>query len=75
MRVYTGCPENDSGNQHHFIEHVETNKKVHWHISMLLTIKNCINNPIRCSRRGDENRRYREDGEARAAFNILIVKL
>jgi len=47
--AYTRCPENDSGNQH-LIEHVETNKKVHWHISIgciikkLLTIKNYINN-------------------------------
>jgi len=57
------------------LDHVETNKKVHWHISIrciikkLLIIKNCINNPIRCSRkRGrDKNRRYWEDGGARAA--------
>jgi len=55
------------------LDHVETNKKVHWHISIgciikkLLTIKNCINNPIRCNRRrGCENKRYREDGGARA---------
>jgi len=31
--IYT-CPENDSGNQHHLIEHVEMNKKVYWHISI-----------------------------------------
>jgi len=28
LKFFARCPENDSGNQHHLIEHIETNKKV-----------------------------------------------